>query len=79
MLTWWEGFWGISVAELAINWNPLARRDFESFRKLALTVDDEREREQALLKVGGVIDASMGEIIRAGYLYDQDTLVNAER
>jgi TPR repeat protein len=67
------------LVELAINWNPLVRRDFESFRKLALGVDDERQRELALLKAGGVIDALMGEIIRAGYFSDQDTLANAER
>ncbi len=63
----------------AINWNPLVRRDFESFRQLALGIEDERERELALLKAGGVIDALMGEIIRAGYFTDDTTLANAER
>lgn len=61
------------MTELVINWNPLVRRDFEGFRRLALDVDGREEREKALLKAGGVVDALMGEIIRAGYFTDADT------
>lgn len=66
----------MDVTELVINWNPLVRRDFESFRKLALGVDDPEERNKALLKAGGAVDALMGEIVRAGYFTDADTFAN---
>ncbi|WP_054109660.1 tetratricopeptide repeat protein [Novosphingobium sp. AAP83] len=65
------------MAELVINWNPLVRRDFDGFRRLALDVEGREEREKALLKAGGVIDALMGEIIRAGYFTDADTFAYA--
>jgi len=62
------------VADLNINWNPLIRRDFEGFRKLALETDDPNVREKALLKAGGLIDALMGELVRIGYFTDPESV-----
>lgn len=57
-----------------IRWDPLVRRDFQTFRKIALETDDPNLRETALLKSGGLIDALMGEIIRIGYYNDPDSI-----
>ena len=72
-------FDGVVVAELVINWNPMVRRDVEGFRQMALETQDGALREKALMKAGGVIDALMGEIIRAGYFTDPETLAYAGR
>lgn len=57
-----------------IHWDPLVRRDFQTFRKIALETDDQNLRETVLLKSGGLIDALMGEIIRIGYFNDPDSI-----
>jgi TPR repeat protein len=67
------------VAELVIKWNPMVRRDIDGFRQMVLETEDGDVRERALLKAGGVIDALMGEIIRAGFVTDIEALDNARR
>lgn len=62
------------MAELVVNWNPLVRRDFEGFKKLAMEIDDPSAREKALLKAGGLIDALMGELVRIGYFTDPESV-----
>lgn len=58
----------------SINWNPLVRRDFEGFKKLAMEIEDPNAREKALLKAGGLIDALMGELVRIGYFTDPESV-----
>ena len=58
----------------SINWNPLVRRDFEGFKKLAMELEDPSAREKALLKAGGLIDALMGELVRIGYFTDPESV-----
>jgi len=69
-----NGFDGVVMAELVVNWNPLVRRDFEGFKKLAMEIDDPSAREKALLKAGGLIDALMGELVRIGYFTDPESV-----
>jgi TPR repeat protein len=58
----------------SINWNPLVRRDFEGFKKLAMEIEDPSAREKALLKAGGLVDALMGELVRIGYFTDPESV-----
>lgn len=69
-----NGFDGVVMAELVVNWNPLVRRDFEGFKKLAMEIDDPSAREKAFLKAGGLIDALMGELVRIGYFTDPESV-----